>query len=286
MTLGRTKILRKLSWAVGTVSVVLVLAMVYYLLFMLLVNTDVEKRLASENEMYRGEVERVEKNLGVMLTEIEYLESRDARIYRSLFDTDVPVEGLVDGNQSVGDTYKTMSSIDENWQEIFSMLSQGTDVSAYPVRYPLSDLVHTNVGASTGMRMNPFYKVKVQHDGVDLVAAPGTSVLAVADGVVTKVSKSAGGLGNVVEITHAGGYVTRYAHLSTVFVKQGRRVKAGEDVIGQVGDSGRTFATHLHYELRKDGQVLDPVGYFVSSANPFEYFDMVLDGASVAQSMD
>lgn len=280
------KILRRLSWAVGTVSVVLVLAVVYYLLFMLLVNTDVEKRLAAENEMYRNEVDRVERNISVMLSEIDYLESRDARIYRRLFDTDVPLEGLVDGNQSVNDTYQTMSSVDENWQEIFSTLSGGAKVSAYPLRYPLSDLVHTNVGASVGLRMSPFYKVQVQHDGVDLVAAPGTPVLAVADGVVTKVSKSAGGQGNVVEITHAGGYVSRYAHLSTVFVKQGRRVKAGEDVIGQVGDSGRTFATHLHYELRKDGQVLDPVGYFVSSANPFEYFDMVLDGASVAQSMD
>ena len=81
-------------------------------------------------------------------------------------------------------------------------------------------------------------------------------MLAVADGTVTAVETSRKGQGNVVEITHEGGYVTRYAHLSDIKVSRGQRVQRGRR-IASVGISGNSFAPHLHFELLKDGEYLD-----------------------------
>lgn len=276
------KIVMKVLAALGGGMVLLVL---YYLVFMLVFPTDLERRLEKENAMYRNEIARVERNIELMGEEIEYLESRDGVIYQHLFNSEVPRESDADGTGSVDDIVQTMAGVEENLKTIYGLSGDGRIFSKIPVIAPLDGLGWANVGASTGQKMSPFYKVSVGHDGVDLMASAGTPVRATADGRVTAVRKSAGGLGNVVELTHEGGYVTRYAHLSEMLVKKGKRVKAG-DIVGLVGDSGRTFATHLHYEISKDGKPLDPLAFFVLSNGPKEYFYMMLNGASTGQSMD
>ena len=154
-----------------------------------------------------------------------------------------------------------------------------------PMAVPLQDFSFAKTGASTGERINPFYKVKMMHNGLDLIAHTGDPVLAVADGVVVEVVKSRKGLGNVVSIDHGNGYVTRYAHLADIEVKKGRKVKKGTKV-GYVGVSGNSFAPHLHYEVLRDTVVLDPVNYFFASVTPDEYVNMLVMSASTGQSMD
>ena len=95
------------------------------------------------------------------------------------------------------------------------------------MRVPIDGLKFAQVGASVGMKMNPFYKVMTMHEGIDLIAGQGTPVLASCDGVVSLVKRSKKGLGNVVEITHANGYMTRYAHLADITVREGEKVQAG-----------------------------------------------------------
>lgn len=274
-------LLKTLTWLGGSLA----LAVVYYLVFMVVFPTDLELRLAKENAMYRDEIAKVEENINLMGEEIDYLESRDGVIYKHLFNSDVPRENESSEFGSVSDITQTMASVEENLKAIYELAPDGKAFSKLPVIAPLDGLHWANVGASTGRRMSPFYKVGVPHDGVDLMASAGTPVRATASGVVVAVRKSAGGLGNVVELSHEGGLVTRYAHLSEILVKKGKRVKAG-DIVGLVGDSGRTFATHLHYEILKDGKPLDPLTFFVLSNGPQEYFNMMLNGASTGQSMD
>ena len=136
-----------------------------------------------------------------------------------------------------------------------------------------------------GQKLNPLYKVMSQHNGVDLIVGQGTPVLAAGDGVVTDVSKSGKGLGNVVEITHDGGYVTRYAHLQDIVVRKGERVKTGKK-IACVGISGNSFAPHLHYEIYRDGELMDPVNFFFASFTPEEYTKAAYMSATTGQSMD
>jgi murein DD-endopeptidase MepM/ murein hydrolase activator NlpD len=123
------------------------------------------------------------------------------------------------------------------------------------------------------------------HGGLDLIASDGEPVYAAADGVVKSVVKSRKGLGNVVEIEHGGGYVTRYAHLADIEVSKGRKVRRGTRV-GYVGMSGNSFAPHLHYEVVRDTVVLDPIHNFFASVTPDEYVNMLIMSASTGQSMD
>ncbi|MDQ3558722.1 MAG: M23 family metallopeptidase [Pseudomonadota bacterium] len=125
-----------------------------------------------------------------------------------------------------------------------------------PLRAPVGG---TAISSRFGYRTDPFLRSAALHSGLDFVAATGTSVRATAPGTVVSAGPS-GGYGNMVEIRHAGGVSTRYAHLSAVLVEQGAEIKAGE-VIGRVGSTGRSTGPHLHYETRRDGQAIDPTPY-------------------------
>ncbi len=97
------------------------------------------------------------------------------------------------------------------------------------------------------------------HEGIDLSAPAGTPVKATADGVVSFAGRS-GDFGRLVIIDHGGGWQTRYAHLKRIKVKKGKKVRRG-DVIGTVGKSGNATGNHLHYEVRHDGNPVDPRPY-------------------------
>ena len=154
-----------------------------------------------------------------------------------------------------------------------------------PMTHPFETFSYAQTGASVGNKINPFYKVSMTHNGLDIIAPEGVAVLAAADGVVKEVVKSTKGLGNVVEIDHGNGYVTRYAHLADVVARKGRKIKKGTR-IGNVGVSGNSFAPHLHYEVHRDTVVLDPVHYLFASVTPEEYLNMVIMSVSAGQSMD
>ena len=125
----------------------------------------------------------------------------------------------------------------------------------------------------------------VAHDGIDFLVPTGTTVKATADGTVTSVQKSGKGAGNCVTIRHAGGYETRYLHLSQVKVSAGQSVRKGK-AIGTSGMSGNAFAPHLHYEVILDGKAMDPVNYLFASVSPEEYSNMLYMSVNTRQSMD
>ena len=97
------------------------------------------------------------------------------------------------------------------------------------------------------------------HQGIDIAADMGTPIVATADGVVTAAGWN-GGYGNMVDVDHGGGIVTRYGHASAVAVTVGQQVRRGE-VIAYVGSTGRSTGPHVHYEVRVDGQPVNPAGY-------------------------
>lgn len=98
-----------------------------------------------------------------------------------------------------------------------------------------------------GRRMDPFTGRLARHLGVDFCARTGTPVMSTADGIVTMAKKN-GSFGLVIEVNHGNGFKTRYAHLSKILVRRGQRVRRGE-IIGLVGNTGRSTGTHLHYEV-------------------------------------
>ena len=115
------------------------------------------------------------------------------------------------------------------------------------------------VSSRFGWRMDPMSGRRTMHRGVDFSARLGTPVYSTADGVVTY-SGVWRTYGNVVEISHGSGFVTRFAHLERRLVQKGQRVTRG-DVIGRVGSTGRSTFSHLHYEIEQNGERVDPMRY-------------------------
>lgn len=276
-------VLKILKYAVAGFAASIVLSALWYLLFSLVFSTDVEKELKRENRLLSGILPEAEMAADMVESELEFLQRRDENVYRQVFKSELPhVDNMLEGKPE--DVLATAGKIEENWRAVMDVLGD-KGKSLPPMTLPLDDLNYTNVGASTGERMNPFYKVKVPHNGIDLVAPEGTAVRATAPGRVTKVQSSFGGSGNMVEITHPDGYVTRYAHLQAITVSSGEYVRRGRTV-GLVGDSGRAFTTHLHYELLHNGETQDPVHFFFGSLTPTEYLDFLVMSVSSGQSMD
>jgi murein DD-endopeptidase MepM/ murein hydrolase activator NlpD len=253
--------------------------------------------------MYALELPALEQKERLLADVVEGLQVRDDRIYEEIFHTSAPnvdpgssldylvgLDSIPDGDivRRSADRLDVLNSkahtIEENFRSVISKV-QGEGFVMPPMTNPLKGVSFAQVGASTGDRVNPFYKVKMMHGGLDLIASDSEPVYAAADGVVKSVVKSRKGLGNVVEIEHGGGYVTRYAHLADVEVRKGRKVHKG-DRIGYVGVSGNSFAPHLHYEMLRDTTVLDPVNYLFASVSPEDYVNMLILSYSTGQSMD
>ena len=122
--------------------------------------------------------------------------------------------------------------------------------------YPIGKPSVGYLSSSFGHRKDPFHKGIAFHSGIDLKARHGKSVIATADGIVEKAGWN-GGYGRRIVIRHKNGYKTLYAHLSKIKVKEGQRVKSG-DLIGNVGSSGRSTGSHLHYEVIKNNKKINP----------------------------
>jgi murein DD-endopeptidase MepM/ murein hydrolase activator NlpD len=138
-----------------------------------------------------------------------------------------------------------------------------------------------------GTRINPFHKGKYKHPGIDFAAPRGTAVVAAAGGRVIDINKSdlQAGYGNSVDIDHGHGFITRYAHLETITVKQGERV-AKKVVIGTVGNSGGSIAPHLHYEVIYEGEPVNPLKYMIEGLNSYDYSRLNALNNKQNQSLD
>lgn len=294
------KIIRRiLRFFVGTLS----MAVLYYVLFALVFSTDTERRLRRENRMYEQEYPELARKEALIADVVEGLKMKDDDIYENIFHTSAPdMEphasiDLLAGLDSIPDKdivqyaekkiafLESCSNVVEaNFRQVMEVISDSGFVMP-PMTNPLNDFSFAQTGASVGDKMNPFYKVSMKHNGLDMIAPSGEPVHAAADGVVKEVVRSRKGLGNVVVIDHENGYLTRYAHLSDVEAVRGRKVRRGAR-IGHVGVSGNSFAPHLHYEVIRDTVVLDPVNHMFASVTPEEYINMLILSVSTGQSMD
>lgn len=288
-----------LKYTVATVS----LAVVYYIVFALVINTDSERKLIRENRLYEKTYDDMLERERLLSDVINGLEVKDNQIYEEIFHAAAPriesllAEDYLSAVDSIPDTEMVMyvagkiseadaraARVEADFRRVLAALAEEGSVLP-PMSLPLDTLSFAQVGASVGQKVNPVYKVETMHTGVDLIAPQGDPVLAVADGTVTDVVTSRKGHGNVVEITHAGGYVTRYGHLADVKVSKGQRVSRGKK-IASVGISGNTFAPHLHFEMLKDGEYVDPAAYFFSGVTPDGYTGIQLMASRTGQSLD
>lgn len=132
-----------------------------------------------------------------------------------------------------------------------------------------------------GFRYDPFHGGGAMHAGVDMAGALGSPIYAAASGVVLKAGVQ-GGYGNCVEIDHGRGMTTRYGHLASINVREGQKLNQG-DVLGGMGSTGRSTGTHLHFEVRVDGQAVNPMPFLEAARDVFEIQQSVDTGAPLTE---
>ncbi len=136
-----------------------------------------------------------------------------------------------------------------------------TAIAAIPAFQPVRDYRYTS---DFGFRFDPFNGGSAMHQGIDMAGAHGEPIYAAAAGTVNKAG-SMNGYGNLIELRHGKGLDTRYGHLSKILVRPGEFVRQGQ-LIGRMGSTGRSTGTHLHYEIRVDGQAVNPKPFLDASA--------------------
>ena len=155
---------------------------------------------------------------------------------------------------------------DRQFKQLFASWDRSRSQTVRPaVSVPsVAPLESYRMSSDYGMRTHPVLGRRQGHKGVDMAAPSGTPVYATADGVVSRASRFSS-YGNFISIEHGGSLQTRFAHLSGYAVSEGQRVHKG-DLIGYVGSTGRSTGPHLHYEVRVDGEAVNPTDYMTESS--------------------
>jgi murein DD-endopeptidase MepM/ murein hydrolase activator NlpD len=158
-------------------------------------------------------------------------------------------------------------------------------LAAIPAIMPVRKEDLTRMASGYGWRSDPFTKARKMHRGMDFTAPTGTPVYAAGNGKIIRADNTASGFGEHIEIDHGYGYSTIYAHLSKYNVKAGQKVKRG-DLIGFVGNTGRSSGPHLHYEVHKNGQPINPINFYYGNLTPEEFKQMLKTASQEGQSFD
>lgn len=304
-----TSITSRVLRIIGFLSSTFVFAILLYIAANSVIDSPKEKILKSDNSKLKEQYLLLEKDVDNLRAELDKLHYRDNSIYRTIFETDPIAEEIWMAGTGGSNKYKELenypssklmieisSKVDQIEKQLeihdYSLnevmkLAQKKEhlLAAIPAIQPVANKDLTRMASGFGYRIHPIYKTRKMHQGMDFTAPTGTPIYATGDGTVFRADRKSGGFGNHVRIDHGFGYVTLYAHLSKINVRKGDKIKRG-DVIGLVGNTGRSVGPHLHYEVRKNGTPINPVNFFFNDLSEEEYNRMIEMSNSPTQSLD
>lgn len=307
--------IRVSSWdilwnSLGFLALALILSAGIVIVYMSNFESPKEAHLRKENDELRMHYELISKEVGEVNEMLAALRERDDNIYRiimgvdpipdeirqagigganrykDLLDEDLEREELVLENYQLIDQLKKRMYIQTKSYDEIMALAKDKEImlASLPAIQPVSKEDLKRLSSGFGYRMDPILKVRRPHEGLDFALKKGSPVYATGDGVVAYTRSSITGYGNHIEIDHGFGYTTRYGHLSEFVVKSGQKVKRGE-LIAYSGNSGKSTAPHLHYEVRINGTAVNPIHYFYKDISEEEYEEVLELSAEDRQAM-
>lgn len=301
----RTRVLMVLGYL--ATSSVIAAGMVY--IIYLSVESPKEKILQEENYQLQAQYKILHKRMEDIEMVLNDIQARDNNIYRVIFEAEPISENIrnagfgginrykhMEGFRSSDLLIETTKRVDKiskqlyiqskSYDEVFAMAKKKEQLLAsIPAIQPVSNKELKYMASGFGYRIDPVYKTTKFHAGIDFTAPIGTPVYATGDGVVLPYVEGYSGYGNFVRINHGYGYVTLYAHLSKIAVKASQKVKRG-DVIGYVGNTGKSVGPHLHYEVRKNDNPINPINFFFNDLTPEEYDRLIQLANDPTQALD
>lgn len=273
----------------------LVVGILFSVLFTKQLNSPKEKELKQALEMDQIELERIQDEMELVDDVLSELEKRDEDLYRvSLYADELPKElklnrlngGFarygslkdVTNDQLLKKTSRNLKNIEKrldaqsrSFRDLLELAKHKEEMLAsIPAIQPVNNKDLKQMASGYGFRIDPIYKTRKMHTGMDFTANIGTEVYVTGDGVVESLEISAWGYGKCIVVNHGFGYKTRYAHLSAFKVKKGQRLKRGE-IIGLVGSTGKSVGPHLHYEVEKGRAKVNPIHYYHNDLSPEQY---------------
>ena len=299
----------------GVVVLFLVASALFgFLSFIILLNTPYFE--TPKDRLQAREIENLKLNYAILNKKLDQansvvdaIEERDNNVYRAYFNKkSIPdsirniglpgvnrykkLEGY-NNSQLVMNTTKRIDVLNKelviqskSLDDILKLAEAKSDfLSAIPAIQPVRNENLKNLASGFGYRTDPFTKVKKMHEGMDFSAKTGTPVYATGDGIIERADNNASGYGNHIVIRHGFGYETLYAHLSKYNAKAGQKVNRG-DIIGYVGSTGRSEAPHLHYEVHKNGKVVNPLNFYYGNISAVEYVAIAHLANQENQSLD
>lgn len=286
-----SKLLRRLF---TQVFLAMILGLVWALLFLFYFSSPNEKKLQREILAYQTELTTLQVELEKLLTKYDELKNKDEQVYRSIFSLptlEEKISGAGIGGYDLTSLNKTRDPIIEKLFNIVVKLEVNSNIQeqslkellylarnkekmlkAIPSIMPV-DRKKVRITSGFGWRVNPFTRSGAQfHPGIDFAGPVGIPIYATGDGVVIDPFKTSPmhGYGLVVVIDHGFGFKTLYAHLSKILVKPGDSVKRGQ-VIGLLGNTGPSTGPHLHYEVIRNNEKVNPINYIFEGLSEEEY---------------
>ena len=248
---------------------------------------------------WEARIEVLDSRLQLYERTLSGIEQRDDEVYRSIYGLgaipdEVKHAGLggmnryaafdaLGGHSSLGWSVRRLDDLTKRayiqskaLDEVGQLAREAGDMIACVPSVPplLPDASKVHLSSGFGLREDPVYGGGEHHGGQDFATATGTPVYATGDGVVVSASFQFSGYGNEVVIDHGFGYQTRYAHLHTIIINEGMKVKRGEQ-IGTVGATGKVTGSHLHYEVIYQGNRVNPMNFMDFNMPLDEYRAMV-----------
>lgn len=285
-----------------------------FVCFVILLNTPYFE--TPKDRLQAREIENFKINYAILNKKMDELDDvlkavaeRDNNIYRIYFNTSPISESQRKAGLGGINRYDKLrgynnSELVKNTVERFDIISKQLVVqsksldeitklaadkekllSAIPAIQPVKNEDLKRMASGFGYRSDPFTKIRKFHAGMDFSAKTGTPIFATGDGVVARADAGATGYGNHIVIKHGYGYETLYAHLSKYNTRAGQRVKRG-DVIGYVGSTGRSEGPHLHYEVKKEGKVINPINFYYGNISAKEFVILAQLANQENQSLD
>ncbi len=268
-----------------------------------------EKIMERELAQYQLQFNIMSDRLEKMQSMLDQLANKDDNIYRIIFEAEPIPKSIrqagfggvnryakLEGYENSELLKQTAKKLDKIASEIYVQSKSFDDVyklarakekmlKSIPGIQPVKITDLKRISSYFGYRIDPIYKIKKFHSGVDFSSVTGAPVFATGDGVVKRIRHSNRGYGNTIEIDHGYGYRTFYAHLSKILVKRGQKVKRGS-TIGLVGNTGKSTAPHLHYEIIKNNRKINPIYYFFNDLSPAQFDEMIQLSKIPNQSLD
>ena len=273
------------------------------------INTPAEiaqKRLIQNYEL---QFDILNKKLTQIETVVDNIEERDNNLYRVYFEASPIPEAQRRAGFGGVNRYKNLEGYDNseliiNTAKRLDILSKQTVVQsrsldeierlasnkedlleAIPSIQPIKNKDLTRMASGFGYRTDPFTKKRRKHWGMDFTAKKGVPIYATGNGVIKRADNRSSGYGKHIRIDHGFGYVSLYAHLSKYNVRRGQKVKRG-DIIGYVGNTGRSVGPHLHYEIFKNNKKINPLNFYYGNLSQKEFDALVNQAKQENQSMD